>query len=227
MLIELKDVSKIYRMGKIEVRALDNVSLAIEEGEFVAIIGPSGSGKSTMLNILGCLDAPSQGDYIFNGKNISKLHDNEMAEIRNKNIGFVFQNFNLLPKLTALENVELPLIYGGEKPSTYRRKAIELLKAVGLSDRIHHKPTELSSGQQQRVTIARALATDPSVILADEPTGNLDTKSGIEIMKIFQKLNEEGKTIVIITHDLSIARSTKRMVHIKDGKIVRNEKVEG
>ncbi|MBO8170177.1 MAG: ABC transporter ATP-binding protein [Thermoanaerobacteraceae bacterium] len=227
MLIEVKHVSKIYRMGDTEVRALDDVSLNVEKGEFVAIIGPSGSGKSTLMNILGCLDSPSEGDYIFDGKNVSKLTDNEMAEIRNKNIGFVFQNFNLLPKLTALENVELPLIYAGQKPSRYKKKAMELLNAVGLSGRIHHKPTELSGGQQQRVAIARALATDPSIILADEPTGNLDTKSGVEIMNIFQRLNEQGKTIIIITHDPSIAGYCKRMVHIQDGKIIKDEKVEG
>lgn len=226
MLIQLKAVSKIYRMGETKVKALDSLDLEIERGEFVAITGPSGSGKSTLMSIIGCLDTPSGGEYIFSGKSIANLKDNDMAEIRNRNIGFVFQSFNLLPKLTALENVELPLIYAGHKPKYYRKKAEESLIAVGLEDRIGHKPTELSGGQQQRVAIARAFVTDPSIILADEPTGNLDTRSGSEIIGIFKSLNESGKTIILVTHDASIAGQAKRAVYIQDGRVEKDEKVE-
>lgn len=225
MVINLENIYKIYKMGDTEVHALDDVTLKIEEGEFVAIVGPSGSGKSTLMNILGCLDTPTSGKYEFEGRDVSKLNDNELAAIRNLRIGFVFQNFNLLPKLTALENVELPLMYAGKSTAFRINRAKEMLKAVGLSERLHHKPSELSGGQQQRVAIARALSADPPIILADEPTGNLDTRSGHEIMEILKALNKNGKTIILITHDLNIARQAQRNVHIRDGKIVKDEKV--
>nr|WP_281273804.1 ABC transporter ATP-binding protein [Biomaibacter acetigenes] len=212
-------------MGDTAVHALDDVTLTIDEGEFVAIVGPSGSGKSTLMNILGCLDTPTKGKYEFEGKDVSKLNDNELAAIRNLRIGFVFQNFNLLPKLTALENVELPLMYAGKNTAYRRNRAKEVLNAVGLGERLHHKPSELSGGQQQRVAIARALSADPPIILADEPTGNLDTRSGREIMEILKALNQNGKTIILITHDINIANQANRKVHIQDGKIVKDEKV--
>ncbi|MDI3481038.1 MAG: putative transport system ATP-binding protein [Tepidanaerobacteraceae bacterium] len=227
MVINLENVYKIYKMGDTAVHALDDVSLKIDEGEFVAIVGPSGSGKSTLMNILGCLDTPTKGKYEFEGRDVSRLNDNELAAIRNRRIGFVFQNFNLLPKLTALENVELPLMYAGKSAAFRRKRAREMLEAVGLGERLHHKPKELSGGQQQRVAIARALAADPPVILGDEPTGNLDTKSGREIMEIMKTLNKNGKTIILITHDLNIAKQAQRNVHIQDGKIVKDEKVVG
>lgn len=227
MVINLENVYKIYEMGDTAVHALDDVSLKIDEGEFVAIVGPSGSGKSTLMNILGCLDTPTSGKYEFEGRDVSRLNDNELAAIRNRRIGFVFQNFNLLPKLTALENVELPLMYAGKSTAFRRNRAKEMLEAVGLGGRLHHKPKELSGGQQQRVAIARALSADPPIILGDEPTGNLDTKSGKEIMEILKALNKNGKTIILITHDLNIARQAQRNVHIQDGKIVRDEKVVG
>jgi putative ABC transport system ATP-binding protein len=225
MVIGLEGVFKIYKMGDTAVHALDDVTLAIDEGEFVAIVGPSGSGKSTLMNILGCLDTPTSGKYEFEGKDVSKLNDNELAAIRNLRIGFVFQNFNLLPKLTALENVELPLMYAGKSTAYRRNRAKEMLEAVGLGERLHHKPKELSGGQQQRVAIARALSADPPIILADEPTGNLDTRSGREIMEILKALNQNGKTIILITHDINIANQANRKVHIQDGKIVKDEKV--
>jgi len=225
MLIRLENVYKIYQMGDTLLNALDDVTLEIDEGEFVAIVGPSGSGKSTLMNILGCLDTPTKGKYFFEGRDVSKLSDNELAAIRNRRIGFIFQNFNLLPKLTALENVELPLTYAGKSSSFRRKKAMELLEAVGLKDRIHHKPKELSGGQQQRVAIARALSADPPIILGDEPTGNLDSKSGREILEILKNLHASGKTVILITHDLNIARQAQRNVHIQDGKIVKDEKV--
>ncbi|AYO31927.1 ATP-binding cassette domain-containing protein [Biomaibacter acetigenes] len=225
MVIGLEGVFKIYKMGDTAVHALDDVTLTIDEGEFVAIVGPSGSGKSTLMNILGCLDTPTKGKYEFEGKDVSKLNDNELAAIRNLRIGFVFQNFNLLPKLTALENVELPLMYAGKNTAYRRNRAKEVLNAVGLGERLHHKPSELSGGQQQRVAIARALSADPPIILADEPTGNLDTRSGREIMEILKALNQNGKTIILITHDINIANQANRKVHIQDGKIVKDEKV--
>jgi putative ABC transport system ATP-binding protein len=227
MLISFDNVFKIYKMGETAVHALDGITLEIEKGEFIAIVGPSGSGKSTLMNIIGCLDTPTEGTYTFEDKDISKLNDNQLALIRNRHIGFVFQSFNLLSKLTALENVELPLTYGGKKGLARRNRAMETLNSVGLGDRLHHRPTELSGGQQQRVAIARALSTDPPIILADEPTGNLDTRSGREIMEILKELHGNGKTIILITHDINIANQAERNVHIQDGKIVKDVKVVG
>ena len=206
-------------MGENNVYALDDVSLHVAAHEFVSIIGPSGSGKSTLMNMLGCLDVPTQGRYFLDGTDISKKTDDELAEIRNKKIGFVFQGFNLLPKLTAVENVELPLIYSNVSAKERHEKAKEALAKVGLEGRIDHKPTELSGGQQQRVAIARALITDPPIILADEPTGNLDSKSGKEVMEIFKNLNANGNTIILITHDSGVAAQAKRVVRIQDGKL--------
>ena len=206
-------------MGENKVYALDDVSLHVAAHEFVSIIGPSGSGKSTLMNMLGCLDVPTQGRYFLDGTDISKKTDDELAEIRNKKIGFVFQGFNLLPKLTAVENVELPLIYSNVSAKERHEKAKEALAKVGLEGRIDHKPTELSGGQQQRVAIARALITDPPIILADEPTGNLDSKSGKEVMEIFKNLNANGNTIILITHDSGVAAQAKRVVRIQDGKL--------
>ncbi|MDE6627627.1 MAG: ABC transporter ATP-binding protein [Lachnospiraceae bacterium] len=218
-LIEVRDMYKIYNPGENEVRALDGVSLKVHEGEFVAIIGHSGSGKSTLMNMLGCLDVPTQGRYILNGKDVSCLTDNELSEVRNNYIGFIFQGFNLIPNLTAVENVELPLIYRHVDKSNRRRLAVEALKKVGLENRMRHKPAEMSGGQQQRVAIARAIAAAPPLILADEPTGNLDSKSTKDIMKILDELNEQGNTIVLITHDDGIAANAKRVVRIMDGRI--------
>ena len=218
-LIEVRDMYKIYNPGENEVRALDGVSLTVDEGEFVAIIGQSGSGKSTLMNMLGCLDVPTKGTYILNGKDVSSLSDNELSEVRNNDIGFIFQGFNLIQNLTALENVELPLIYRRVEKSRRRRLAIEALQKVGLEERMKHKPAEMSGGQQQRVAIARAIAAAPPLILADEPTGNLDSKSTRDIMKIFDGLNDQGNTIVLITHDDGIAANAKRVVRIMDGKI--------
>ncbi|HHV82980.1 MAG TPA: ABC transporter ATP-binding protein [Tepidanaerobacter syntrophicus] len=226
-MIQLEDIYKIYKLGDTEVHALDGITLGIEQGEFIAIVGPSGSGKSTLMNILGCLDTPTEGSYLFEGKDMSKLSDDQLAVIRNKHIGFVFQSFNLLPKLDAVENVEVPLTYAGKKGPARRERAVKMLEIVGLGDRIHHKPKELSGGQQQRVAIARALSTDPPVILADEPTGNLDTKSGTEIMQILKELNKSGKTVILITHDINIAKQAQRNVHIQDGKIIEDVKVAG
>jgi len=217
--IKLEHIFKIYEMGENKVYALDDVSLHVAAHEFVSIIGPSGSGKSTLMNMLGCLDVPTQGRYFLDGTDISKKTDDELAEIRNKKIGFVFQGFNLLPKLTAVENVELPLIYSNVSAKERHEKAKEALAKVGLEGRIDHKPTELSGGQQQRVAIARALITDPPIILADEPTGNLDSKSGKEVMEIFKNLNANGNTIILITHDSGVAAQAKRVVRIQDGKL--------
>ncbi|MFH1074567.1 MAG: ABC transporter ATP-binding protein [Candidatus Firestonebacteria bacterium] len=216
--IELINVTKIYLTGAIEFKALKDVNLSVQEGDFLAIMGPSGSGKSTCMNILGCLDRPTKGTYLLDEKEVSKLSDSELAEVRNKKIGFVFQTFNLLPRTDAIRNVELPLIYSGAK--NRKELAMKALDMVGLSDKYKNKPNELSGGQQQRVAIARALVTNPSLVLADEPTGNLDTKSGEEIMKIFVKLNQEGKTVVLITHEQDIAAFAKNTVHFKDGEIV-------
>jgi putative ABC transport system ATP-binding protein len=217
-MIELDKVTKVYHMGKVEVNALRGVSLSINTGEMVAIIGASGSGKSTMLNVIGCLDKPTSGSYFFEGVDVSQLSDNQLAEVRNKKIGFVFQDFNLLPRATALANVELPLLYSGVRRR--HQRAIEALGRVGLGKRANHKPTEMSGGEQQRVAIARALVNNPALILADEPTGELDTHSSAEIMSIFHQLHEDGKTIVIITHETDIAAQAQRTVRLCDGEIV-------
>jgi len=223
--IEVIDLCKTYHMGDNTVHALKNVNLRIDEGEFVAIIGPSGSGKSTLMNILGCLDVPTSGTYRLFGEEVSRMNDNQLADIRNRRIGFVFQNFNLLQKLTALENVELPLIYRGMGAKERHRRAKAALENVGLGDRLHHKPSELSGGQQQRVAIARALVSEAPLILADEPTGNLDSNAGREILKILKELNDRGSTVVLITHDNSIAMNAKRLIRIQDGEIIEDRKV--
>lgn len=216
--IKMKDINKVYRMGSSEFKALDNVNLTINKGEYVAIVGPSGAGKSTLMNIIGCLDTATSGEYILDELN-TKCSDSKLAEIRNKKIGFIFQNYNLLPKLNVLENVELPLLYLGVSSSKVRQKAIEALKKVGLETHIKHKPTELSGGQKQRVAIARALVTEPQIILADEPTGALDSKTGKEVLQMLKDLNKEGNTIVMITHDKEIASDAKRMITVRDGRI--------
>lgn len=218
-LIQVKDLSKIYNPGENEVRALDHVSLEINTGEFVAIIGQSGSGKSTLMNMLGCLDVPTSGEYYLNGVDVSTMKDNELAAVRNREIGFIFQGFNLIANLTAVENVELPLIYRGVDMRERKKLAIESLKMVGLEKRMHHKPTEMSGGQQQRVAIARAIAAKPPVILADEPTGNLDSASSKEILGILKNLHKDGRSVILITHDNGIADQARRIVRIMDGKI--------
>lgn len=222
-MLELKHIKKYYKMGDTTVKALDDVSLKIEDGEFVTIIGPSGSGKSTMMNIVGCLDVATSGEYYVDGVEISNYSENQLAYLRNKKMGFIFQGFNLLQNLNAFENVELPLIYQGIPKAERQKRVVEALEMVGMKERMKHKPSELSGGQQQRVAIARALATKPMCILADEPTGNLDTKTGNEIMKILKNLNEQGTTVVIITHNDEIAKLSRRVVHILDGKIYSDE----
>jgi putative ABC transport system ATP-binding protein len=222
--IHLDTVVKTYRMGSIEVHALRGVSLDIRDGELMAIMGPSGSGKSTLMNILGCLDVPSSGSYLLDDQEVARLNDDQLAAVRSRKIGFVFQQFNLLPRTPALEQVELPMVYAGIRDR--RQRALAALEAVGLSDRAHHRPTEMSGGQQQRVAIARALVNEPSIILADEPTGALDTTTSAEIMAIFQKLNRErGLTVVFVTHESDIARHTRRIVHLRDGLITTDEPV--
>jgi putative ABC transport system ATP-binding protein len=223
--VRLRGITKTYRIGKeIEVKALRGVNLDIYPSEFVAIMGPSGSGKSTLMNILGCLDAPEAGSYVLAGDTVGKLNDDELAAIRNKHIGFVFQTFNLLPRLNAIENVELPLIYGGDRHER-RQRAVAALEQVGLGDRVHHRPSELSGGQQQRVAIARALLNDPAMILADEPTGNLDSRSSAEILAIFQRLNAAGKTVVMVTHETDVAAHCRRIVRMRDGAVAHDDPV--
>ncbi len=226
MSIEIRDVTKVYRIGDIEVHALSGVSLSIADGELVSITGPSGSGKSTLMNIVGCLDVPTTGTYLLDGQDVGRLSDDRLAAVRSRKIGFVFQQFNLLPRTPAIEQVELPMMYAGVRDR--RKRAMEALKAVGLADRAHHKPTELSGGQQQRVAIARALVNEPSLILADEPTGALDTRTSLEIMAIFQRLNRErGLTVIFVTHEADIAFHTRRVLHIRDGLITSDEMVPG
>jgi len=222
-MIELRNVKKTYQMGEAEVHALDGVSLTIKDGEFVAVIGPSGSGKSTLMNIIGCLDLADEGEYWLNGRLIDDYTEKQLGEIRNREIGFIFQQFNLLSKLTAYQNVELPLIYQGLPMSERKRRVTESLAKVGLADRMAHKPTELSGGQQQRVAIARALSTQPTLILADEPTGNLDSQSGREIMNMLMSLHREGRGILLITHDHDVAAMASRRLHIRDGRVVEDE----
>ena len=219
-LIELKDVYKIYPMGDEEVHALDGVNLTIDRGEFVAVVGSSGSGKSTAMNIIGCLDVPTSGTYHLGGVDVSTMNDDQQAEIRNRMLGFIFQQYNLIPKLTVQENVELPLLYAGVPGEERHERAIRALERVGLADKRRHLPSQLSGGQQQRVSIARALAGEPSVILADEPTGALDSRTGREVLQFLQKLNQEGDTVVLITHDNTIARKARRIVRLQDGKII-------
>jgi len=222
-MIELEDITKVYRMGKIDVYALNGVSLSINEGEMVAIVGASGSGKSTLLNVIGCLDRPTSGRYILYSNDVSRLNDNKLAEIRNRKLGFVFQEFNLLSRATALANVEMPMVYGNSRQK--RQRAMEALERVGLGGRANHKPTELSGGEQQRVAIARALVNSPPVILADEPTGNLDSASTSEIVAIFSELNRDGITVIMVTHEMDIAEQTQRIIRLLDGKIITDELV--
>ena len=226
-LIELQNVYKIYGEGlESEVRALDGVSLTVSSGEFIAVVGQSGSGKSTMMNVLGCLDIPTYGSYFLNGTDVSELTDKELSRIRNKEIGFIFQQYNLIQNLSVLENVELPLIYQGIDPIDRREMAMSALERVGLADRYRHKPTQMSGGQQQRVAIARAIATRPSIIMADEPTGALDSKTGLEVLAFLRQLNNEGSTIILITHDNGIAATARRMIRLADGKVIEDRAQE-
>ncbi len=219
-LIQAENLVKIYRMGQVEVPALRGVSLTVEPGEYVAIMGPSGSGKSTLMHILGCLDRPTEGSYRLEGREIATLDEDQRAEIRKRRVGFVFQQFNLLPRMTVLENVEVPMVYLGMPPRERRQRALALLEQVGLAHRAHHRPTEISGGEAQRVAIARALANDPALILADEPTGNLDTRTGQEILALFRELHREGRTIVVVTHDPEVAQEAERIIYLRDGKVV-------
>jgi putative ABC transport system ATP-binding protein len=223
-LIEVKELTKTYEVGEVKVEALRGLDTIIESNEYIAIMGPSGSGKSTLMNILGCLDTPTSGSYKLHGINVEEMNDNQLAETRNREIGFVFQTFNLLPRANAFHNVELPLIYNGTPARERRRRAEEALYKVGLGDRMHHRPNELSGGQRQRVAIARALVNNPAIILADEPTGNLDSKTGEEIMEIFRQIHDQGNTIILVTHEEYIADQAKRIIRLLDGKIAREEK---
>ena len=222
-IIKIQGIKKYYKVGTQEVRALDGVDLTIHDNEYVAIMGPSGSGKSTMMNILGCLDSPSGGTYILNGTDVSQMNDNALAEVRNKEIGFIFQSFNLLPRYSALENVALPLIYSGESKKGRDIRAEKALESVDLTDRMHHKPNELSGGQRQRVAVARALVNKPSIILADEPTGNLDSKTSVDIMKLFEAIHNKGNTIIVVTHEEDIAKHAHRIIRLMDGHIESDE----
>jgi putative ABC transport system ATP-binding protein len=224
-MIEIKDVKKTYRTGRIDLNVLKGVNLDVMEKEFLAIMGPSGSGKSTLMNIIGCLDRPTSGIYKLEGTDITERNDDALAEIRNKRVGFVFQTFNLLPRFSALKNVELPMIYSGISSKEREKRVMEMLEVVGLAERAQHRPSELSGGEQQRVAIARALINDPAIVLADEPTGNLDSISGSEIILLFRKLNDRGRTIIIVTHDRDIALHSRRIIHLKDGLIIKDEPV--
>jgi putative ABC transport system ATP-binding protein len=221
-IIDMESIKKVYDTGKVKVEALKGIDLVVEPGEFVAIVGPSGSGKSTLMNLIGCLDTPTDGRYRLGGEDVSKFTRDALADVRNRRVGFVFQGFNLLPQISAFENVEMPLLFGGVPPKKRRERVTELLTRVGLGDRIEHKPTELSGGQMQRVAIARALAMQPDVVLADEPTGNLDSSAGGDIMQLFTELWKQGSTLVVITHDMSLARRASRVVEIHDGRVVRD-----
>jgi putative ABC transport system ATP-binding protein len=225
-IIKLENIRKSYFMGKMELPVLKGISIEVFKNEYVALMGPSGSGKSTLMNILGCLDSPTAGHYILNGQDVSKMSDDDLAEVRNKEIGFVFQQFNLLPRLTAAENVALPLVYNGSSKKARTELSLEMLNRVGLSDRSHHKPNELSGGQNQRVAIARALVNNPSIILADEPTGNLDSKTSVEIMNIFGKIQAEGNTVILVTHEEDIAHYAHRIIRLKDGIIESDQQKE-
>jgi putative ABC transport system ATP-binding protein len=222
-IIDMAGITKVYDTGKIKVEALRGIDLAVGSGEFVAVVGPSGSGKSTLLNLVGCLDTPTDGHYRLGGETVAGLDRDQLADVRNRRVGFVFQNFNLLPQLTALENVEMPMLFGGIGRRERRRRALQQLEKVGLSDRVEHRPTELSGGQMQRVAIARALAMEPDIILADEPTGNLDTGSGSDVMGLLGELWEQGRTLVVVTHDMTLARRANRLVEIRDGVIVADQ----
>ena len=221
--VEIINLKKIYRVEGIETKALNGVNLKVRRGEFISIVGPSGSGKSTLLNMLGALDKPTEGKVLIDGIDITQLSDSKRAELRNKKIGFVFQSYNLIPRIDVLKNVELPLILRGVEPAERKRKALEVLNEVGLASKAHNKPTQLSGGEQQRVAIARALVTDPSLILADEPTGNLDSKTGKTIIELFKILNKKGRTIIVVTHNMEVARETDRIIYLRDGKIEREE----
>ena len=223
--IQIENLTRVYQMGETEVRALAGVSLQMQHNEYIAIMGPSGSGKSTLMNMIGCLDTPSSGEYILNGNRVSQMDDSDLAEVRNREIGFVFQTFNLLPRTSCLANVELPLIYAGVKASDRKERALEVLNKVGLGDRVDHKPNELSGGQRQRVAIARALVNAPSILLADEPTGNLDSKTGFEIMLLFEELYKAGNTIILVTHEIEIAEYARRIVRLRDGLVEKDEAV--